>query len=83
MGMYATDATATAKFRERTHKDRNPGISFASFRCKKCLVPKSVTGRKRVSVNVKDGWMCSHCYEIREAKRAEKLAKSPLPSGKE
>ena len=82
--MFSTDPMATAKFRERTFKDRSPGISFATFRCKKCLVPKSVTGRKRVSSNTKDGWMCAHCYEVREAKRAAKKALlESLPSGKE
>lgn len=82
--MFSTGPMATAKFRERTFKDRSPGISFASFRCKKCNVPKSVQGRKRVSGNIKDGWMCAHCYEVREAKRAAKKAMlNGLPSGKE
>lgn len=80
--MFATDTTATAKFRENTHKDRNPGISFASFKCRRCLTPKSVNGRKRVSNDPKDGWMCSHCHEVREAKRAAKKAATLLPCGK-
>jgi len=72
--MFATDPYAVAKFRENTNKDKNPGMCFRTFMCRKCHTPKSVTGRKRVSSNVKDGWMCAHCYEVREAKRAAKLA---------
>lgn len=68
----SSDPSAVALFRERTDKATARGAMLNTFRCKRCLQTKSTTGRKRASKVIKDGWICGHCHEIREAKREAK-----------
>lgn len=69
--MFSTDPASVASFRENTHK-KDMRLFSNTFRCKRCKVVKQLTGRKRAGSSLKDGWICAHCYEIREAKKKEK-----------
>ena len=63
MSIYEkSQSAAIAEFRTITEAISMCGVASPTFMCRKCRIPKTITGRKRVSQAFpRDGYICADC----------------------
>lgn len=60
---FKSDPVSIANFRESTKNGKMPGVSFATFKCRRCKTIKSMTQRRRAGSHIRDGYVCAECKE--------------------